>query len=224
MAYHFRALPRKRILPINCGTGEEIKWHSRPLCGWKRCRLVEKRGSEGRVERLRETGDKWPWRRDDSVISETVTVTFIHISKRSDGKRAGIMRPWTCRQREREGKRGIINKWGAAGLVQASKVRGTFTPVPQGCRAAKAQLEIRSGGAVSLTVQWWPGWVTDGEEGAACLPQTASWGVRARHREKYQQWCNRGVRSCSIYSASLLFISDRLLYSSLHKRVCLCVH
>lgn len=121
-------------------------------------------------------------------------------------------------QAEREGKRGMINKWGAAGLVRASKVRGTFTPVPQGCRAAKAQLEIRSGGAVSLTVQWWPGWVTDWEEGAAGLPQTASCGVRARHQEKYQQWCNRGLGSCSIYSASLLFISDRLLYSSLHTR------
>jgi len=123
------------------------------------------------------------------------------------------------REREREGKQGIINKWGAAGLVRASKVRGTFTPVPQGCRAEKAQLEIRSGGAVSLTVQWWPGWVTDREEGAACLPQTASWGVHARHIEKYQQWCNRGLCSCSIYSASLLFISDRLLCSSLHTHV-----
>lgn len=107
--------------------------------------------------------------------------------------------------------------------MRASKVRGTFTPVPQGCRAAKAQLEIRSGGAVSLTVQWWPGWVTDGEEGAAGLPQTASCGVCARRREKYQQWCNRGLRSCSIYLAALLFISDRLLHSSLHTRFPACI-
>ncbi len=55
------------------------------------------------------------------------------------------MRPWTCRLKERDGKRGMINKWGALGLERASNVRGTFTPVPQGCRAAKAQLEIWSG-------------------------------------------------------------------------------
>lgn len=122
-----------------------MKWHALPLCGWKRCRLVEeKRGSEGRVGRLREMGDKWPWRGDDSVISETVTVTFIHISKKERWKKSRNNEAMDL-QAEREGKRGMINKWGAAGLVRASKVRGTFTPVPQGCRAAKAQLEIRSG-------------------------------------------------------------------------------
>lgn len=57
------------------------------------------------VEQPRETGDKWPWTEDDSVISVTVAVTFIHISKRSDGKSAGIMRRRTCRPSERSEER-----------------------------------------------------------------------------------------------------------------------
>lgn len=79
-----------------------------------------------------------------SFLRQSLSLIFT-FQKGAMEKRAGIMRPWTCRLKEREGKRRVINKWGAAGLERVSKVRGTFTPVPQGCRAAKAQLEIRSG-------------------------------------------------------------------------------
>lgn len=39
------------------------------------------------------------------------------------------------------------------GVYESVKVGATFTPVPQGCRAEKAQLVIRSLGAVSLVNQ-----------------------------------------------------------------------
>lgn len=38
-------------------------------------------------------------------------------------------------------------------FCQCVKVGATFTPVPQGCRAEKAQLVIKSLGAVSLVGQ-----------------------------------------------------------------------
>lgn len=40
-----------------------------------------------------------------------------------------------------------------ADFSECGKVGATFTPVPQGCRAEKAQLVIRSLGAVSLAGQ-----------------------------------------------------------------------
>lgn len=67
----------------------------------------------------------------------------------------------------------------SADFCECVKAGATFTPVPQGCRAEKAQLVIKSLGAVSLVVQ---------SEGAA-PPGLGRWstiGLLTTHTRRYK--------------------------------------